>query len=217
MLRRMDRVFELASLLVMVLIGLLAPAPARAQRDTGPAMPQPPAGWALVRYGLPSTVPLEPASVIVVSASSEAMALYAQADSAKRENQAMADRMATDSLDTATAPLGSRTSFIVVPSRPCERLRSTLAARTLPDEHPDRPESVYFHATTDGNGHIASMRVLYTDASEQATQRLVAFGKENLRAWSPEKPKLALELYGSLQVRENGNVSAGTLAGSSLF
>jgi len=194
------------------------------QKPTKNSQPSPevPAGWALVRYELPATAALDPRNVLIVSASSDAIARFAQTDSAKRENQAMADRIAADSADSdATAAplaLGWQTSFIVVPSGPCERVRARLTgSRNLAEERPEKPENVYFRATTNSAGRISSMEVLYTDASEPATRRIVAFGKENLQVWSPDKPNLPLQVYGLLRVYETGNVSAGALAGSPLF
>jgi hypothetical protein len=179
---------------------------------------EPPVGWALVRYELPSTAQLGPKDIVIVSASSDAVARYAQAESAKHENQVLADRNAAGSSDAAAALLETQTAFIVVPSGPCERVHSRLAARNLAEERPTKPENVYFRATTIGaGGRISSIEVLYTDASDSATKRIVTFGRDNLRVWSPTKPTLPLQVYGSLRVHETGDVTAGALAASSLF
>src|ERR1700740_69510 len=106
----------------------------------------------------------------------------------------------------------------IVHRRPKGPVRARLAGtRNLAEERPESPENVYFRATTNSAGRIASMEVLYTDASEPATRRIVAFGRENLQVWSPDKPNLPLQVYGLLRVYETGNVSAGALAGSPLF
>ena len=107
--------------------------------------------------------------------------------------------------------------LFVAPNHACDRLRSTLKNRQFAGQLPSASQTVYFRATTDGTGRVTSLDVLYSEASEAETRRIVAFGEENLQVWSAKTPNLALELFGSLRVTAEGRVGYMVEAGNSLF
>jgi len=153
-----------------------------------------------------------------VGASSEEFAQFAMTTEARLANEDMAKFQQTSKRMEEIALSGPREILFVAPRHTCNRLRSTLKSRRFAGELPRSPQTVYFRATTDGSsGRVASLDVLYSDAAEVETRRIVAFGEENLQVWSRQTPSLPLEVFGSLHVTPNGKVGYMLEAGSSLF
>ncbi|HXO26771.1 MAG TPA: hypothetical protein VOA80_05475 [Thermoanaerobaculia bacterium] len=152
-----------------------------------------------------------------VGASSEEFAQFAMMTEARLANEDIAKFRQTSKRLQEIALSGPREILFVAPRHTCNRLRSTLKSRRFAGELPRSPQTVYFRATTDGSGRVASLDVLYSEAAEVETRRIVAFGEENLQVWSRQTPSLPLELFGSLHVTPDGKVGYMLEAGSSLF
>ena len=182
---------------------------------TRPAPPEP--GWALLRYELRLDVPLVSDRVVVVRASSEDFAQFARETEARLENEDLAKLRQDSDQRLATALGGPMEILFVAPRHACDRLRSKLKNRQYPGELPRASETVYFRAATDGTGRIASLDVLYSEATEPEIRRIVAFGEENLQVWSRQDPNLPLQLFGFLRVTPAGKIGYMLEAGNSLF
>jgi hypothetical protein len=176
-------------------------------------------GWALLRYELRPDAPVVSDHVLAVRASSEDFAQFARVAEARLENEEVAKLRQDSEKDVLAIALGdgSREVLFVAPRHTCTRLRSTLKKRQLVGQAPSASQTVYFRATTDGTGRIASLDVLYSEATAVETRRVVAFGEENLQVWSRQSPSLPLELFGSLRVTPEGKVGYMLVGGSSLF
>ncbi len=181
---------------------------------------QPPErGWALLRYALRPDAPVVSDHVVAVRASSEDFAQFARVTEARLENEEVAKLRQDSEKEVLAIALGggSREVLFVAPHRTCTRLRSTLKNRHIAGQAPSVSRTVYFRATTDGTGRIASLDVLYSEATEAETRGVVAFGEENLQVWSRQNPSLPLELFGSLRVTPEGKVGYMLVGGNSLF
>lgn len=192
--------------------------PVNSPSITQQSLAEPPEpGWALLRYELRPGVPLVSDHMTAVGASSEEFAQFAMMTEARLANEDMAKLQQTSKRVQEIALTGLREILFVAPRHTCNRLRSTLKSRRLAGELPRSPQTVYFRATTDGSGRLASLDVLYSEAAELETQRIVAFGEENLQVWSRQTPSLPLEVFGSLHVTPAGKVGYMLEAGNSLF
>jgi len=194
------------------------PPPSPSTRQHSSTEP-PESGWALLRYELRPDAPIVSDHVVAVRASSEDFAQFARAAEARLENEEMAKLRQDSEKELLAVALGggSREVLFVAPRRACNRLRSTLENRHFVGQVPSAPQTVYFRATTDGTGRIASLDVLYSEATEAETRGVVAFGEENLQVWSRQAPALPLELFGSLRVTPDGKVGYMLVGGNSLF
>jgi hypothetical protein len=176
-------------------------------------------GWALLRYELRPDAPVVSDHVVAVRATSENFAQLARAAEARLENEEMAKLRRDSEKDMLAIALGdrSREVLFVAPRHTCTRLRSTLENRQFVGQAPSASQTVYLRAATDGTGRIASLDVLYSEATAAETRGVVAFGEENLKVWSRQTPSLALELFGSLRVTPEGKVGYMLVGGNSLF
>lgn len=192
--------------------------PVNSPSMTQQSLTEPPEpGWALLHYELRPGVPLVSDHMTAVGASSEEFAQFAMVTEARLANEDMAKFRQTSKRLQEIALSGLREILFVAPRRTCDRLRSTLKSRRFTGDLPRSPQTVYFRATTDGSGRVASLAVLYSEAAPLETQRIVAFGEENLQVWSRQTPSLPLEVFGSLHVAPDGKVGYMLEAGSSLF
>jgi len=157
--------------------------------------------------------------VVVVRASSEDFAQLARPTEARLENEEMTKLRQDSEKEVLAIALGdgTREVLFVAPRRACNRMRSTLKNRHFVGQVPGASQTVYFRATTDGTGRIASLDVLYSEATAAETRGIVAFGQQNLQVWSRRTPSLPLELFGSLRVTHEGKVGYMLVGGSSLF
>jgi hypothetical protein len=192
--------------------------PVNSPSITQQSLAEPPEpGWALLRYELRPGVPLVSDHMTAVGASSVEFAQFAMMTEARLANEDMAKFQQTSKRVQEIALTGLREILFVAPRHTCNRLRSALKSRRFAGELTRSPQTVYFRATTDGSGRVASLDVLYSEAAEVETQRIVAFGEENLQVWSRQTPSLPLEVFGSLHVTPDGKVGYMLEAGNSLF
>src|ERR1700692_1908716 len=158
---------------------LVSPTPAPANSPSEAAAPSsvkhPGKGWAILRFDVRVDAPLDSDDVVAVRASSDAFAQFARATVARRENEEMARLQRAGDSESATARAGAGEIFFGARNHASPRLHSTLTTHLFAGRHPDAQQTVYFRATTDGSGRIASLEVLST-ASEPETRRIVAFG-----------------------------------------
>ena len=194
---------------------LISPTPAPANSPSAAVEPSSldhPKGWAILRFNVRVDEPLDSAEVVAVRASSEEFAQFAGATVARRENQAMAQLRAAGDTAAATARAGPAEILFAAPDHASPRVRSSLTTHLFAGQPPATQQTVYFRATTDGSGHIASLDVLFSAASEPETRAIVAFGQENLKVWAEDSPNVPLEVFGSLTVKPDGNVGYLLLA-----
>jgi hypothetical protein len=189
---------------------LISPTPAPANSSSAAAAPSSEEhsakGWAILRFEVRVDAPLDGDDVVAVRASSEAFAQIARATVARRENEEMARLQRAGDSESAAARAGAAEILFVAPDRASPRMHSRLTTHLFAGPHPDAPQRVYFRATTDGSGRIASLEVLFSTASEAETRRIAAFAQENLKIWTQEGSSVSLEVFGSLTVNPSGQV-----------
>ena len=197
---------SLALLLGLAGFGLPAAAAPAPPASPSSAPDDPGARWAILRYDLRLDRPLNASEVVAVRASSDAFAQFAKATVARQENEQLARLRQSGEEGLATGRDGATEILFVAPDHAGPRLGSTLTSHQFTGRPPDAKQIVYFHASTDGSGRIASFDVLFSAAAEPETQQVVAFFRENLRIWARDDPNVPIETFGSLTVTPEGHL-----------
>jgi hypothetical protein len=174
------------------------------------------AGWAVLRYPARAAGSIDPSEVTALHASSAGFADFARAETARRHSQQTlpADRQAGTAAKPAPVDERQEETLLVVPRGICTTVQAELAQDSLAGAGAESPQTVYFVTTTDGTGRIVSLEVLYSDANDADTARIVDFGKQNLKLRAPNSPGKPLEVYGFLRAAD-GQVGYMIEAGSS--
>jgi hypothetical protein len=156
-------------------------------------------GWAVVRYH--ENAEHHPRGMVVLAASSDEFAQYARPYLAVQQDQWPGQVHRENEL------------LLAAPSGPCEALWSQIASREIGGAVTDKPQVIYFHAVTDGSGQITSLDVLYSEAHRREAERLLAFGRANLKVWSLRDRSTPVEMFGAL-MEADGQFGAMVEAGS---
>lgn len=173
-------------------------------------------GWAILRYPARATGSIDPSEVTALRASSSGFADFARAETARRHSRQPlpVDQRAGAAAKPAPVDERQEETLLVVPRDICTTVRAELAQDSLAGAGAESPQTVYFVTATDGNGRIVSLEVLYSDANDADTARIVDFGKQNLKLRAPDSPGKPLEVYGFLRAVD-GQIGYMIEAGSS--